>query len=104
MNKHVYDGDGNKEEFVISISAGRSFEGYHDPEDKAQALIGSLRFKTGEGRRVWYKEVSADGKKQFEGLANVSDIKIGGGDATDYEEFGCTIRWVGAPKESAVVG
>lgn len=98
-----YDGDGTPEEFVTSVAAGYSFEGFHNPDDEAQKLITSMRYKLGEDRRVWFKVVSADGKKQWEEQANVSGIKAGDGDATEYEGFECTIRWIRLPKEEAVV-
>lgn len=98
-----YDGDGNSSEEVVSISAGFSFEGLHDSENPAQKMIADMKYKIGEDRRVWFKVVSADGKKQWEGVANVSGIKAGDGDATDYEGFGCTIKWIDLPVESAVI-
>ncbi|MBK0348231.1 phage tail protein [Aerococcaceae bacterium zg-ZJ1578] len=99
-----YDGDGTPEETVISVSAGYSFEGVYDPEDEAQKIIAGMRYKIGDDRRVWFKVVSSDGKMQHVGVANVSGIKAGDGDATEYEKFECTIRWIKLPKESAVVG
>lgn len=98
-----YDGDGTPEEFVTSVAAGHSFEGFYDADDPGQALIAGMKYKLAEERRVWYKVVSSDGKKQWEGVANVSGIKAGDGDATEYEGFECTIRWIQLPKETAVV-
>ena len=63
-----------------------------------------MRFKTGDERNVWFKVVDADGKTQYVGVATVSGIKIGGGEASEYEAFECTISWNAAPKQSAVVG
>ena len=63
-----------------------------------------MRFKIGDGRKLWFKVVDADGKKQYVGVATVSGIKIGGGEAAEFEGFECTISWNSAPKESAVVG
>ena len=73
-------------------------------EDEAQAIVAAMRFKTGDDRNVWFKVVDADGKTQYVGVATVSGIKIGGGDASEYETFECTISWNVAPKQSAVVG
>ena len=97
-----YDGDGTPEETVLSVVGGYSFEGLYDAEDKAQALIASMRYKVGDARRVWLRVTSADRKKSWTEVANVSEIKIGDGDATDYEAFECTIKWIRLPKEAAV--
>lgn len=96
-----YDGDGTPEEFVKTFAAGYTFEGYRDHEDPAQNLICGMKFKTGEGRRVWHKVVSSNGKKEWVGRANVSGINDGSGEATEDESFGCTIKYVETPKESA---
>lgn len=98
-----YDGDGTPEETVTSVAAGFAFEGFHDAEDAAQQLIAGMKYKTGDDRRVWFKVVSADGKKQWEGVANVSGIKAGDGDATEFEGFECTIKWITLPKETPVL-
>ena len=98
-----YDGDGTPEETVLSVVGGYSFEGLYDPEDKAQALIAGMRYKTGDGRRVWHRVTESNGKKSFTQVANVSEVKAGAGDATAYEEFGCTLKWIKAPIEKAIV-
>ncbi|WP_028125652.1 phage tail tube protein [Eremococcus coleocola] len=97
-----YDGDGTPEETVISVAAGYSFEGYHDITDAAQKLIRDMKYKIGEDRRVWFKVVSSDGQTQWEAIANVSGIKTGDGDATEFEAFECTIKWISLPKETKV--
>lgn len=99
-----YNGDGTKKTVVTSVKKGYSFEGDYIREDAAQALIASKELKTGDDRTLWFKVVEADGKIQKVGVATVSDIKIGGGEASEYEAFECTISWNSAPKESAVVG
>lgn len=98
-----YDGDGTPEEYVTSVSPGYSFEGFYDPEDPAQKLVADMKYKIGDNRRVWLKIVSADGKKQWEGVANVSGIKAGEGDASEYETFECTIKWIQLPTETPVL-
>ncbi|MTB77338.1 phage tail protein [Streptococcus uberis] len=97
-----YDGDGTPEETVMSVVGGYSFEGLYDAEDPAQALIAGMKYKTGDARRVWHRVTSADGKKRFTQVANTSEIKAGAGDATEYEQFGCTLKWIKEPKETAV--
>lgn len=97
-----YDGDGTPEETVLSVVGGFSFEGLYDAEDKAQALIASMKYKIGDDRRIWFRVTSADKKKTWTEVANVSEIKAGDGDATEYEAFECTIKWIRQPKEAAV--
>lgn len=97
-----YDGDGTPEETVLSVVGGFSFEGLYDAEDKAQALIASMKYKIGDDRRVWFRVTSADKKKKWTQVANVSEIKAGDGDATEYEAFECTIKWIKQPVEAAV--
>ena len=99
-----YNGDGTKKTVVTSVKNGYSFEGDYIKEDEAQAIVAAMRFKTGDERNVWFKVVDADGKTQYVGVATVSGIKIGGGDASEYEKFEATISWNAAPKQSAVVG
>jgi hypothetical protein len=98
-----YDGDGTPEEVVVSVKAGFSFEGNYDVEDEAQKLIAGLRYKVGDERKVWFKVVSSDKKTQWEAVAIASGIKAGDGDANEFENFECTLRWVTLPKETAVV-
>lgn len=97
-----YDGDGTPEETVLSVVGGFSFEGLYDAEDPAQALIASMKYKVGDDRRVWFRVTSANKKKTWTEVANVSEIKAGDGDATDYEAFECTIKWIKQPVEAAV--
>lgn len=97
-----YDGDGTTEETVTSVSGSYSVSGTYDAEDKAQALIASIRYEIGDGRRVWHRVVESNGKKSFTQVANVSGIKAGSGDATSYEEFECTLKWIKKPIEKAI--
>lgn len=99
-----YSGDGTKKTVVTSVKKGYSFEGDYIREDAAQALIASMELKTGDDRNLWFKVVEADGKTQKVGVATASGIKIGGGEASEYEAFEATISWNSAPKQSAVVG
>ena len=99
-----YNGDGTKKTVVTSVKNGYSFEGDYIKEDEAQAIVAGMRFKTGDDRNVWLKVVESDGKTQYVGVATVSGIKIGGGEASEYEGFEATISRNAAPKQSAVVG
>ena len=99
-----YNGDGTKKTVVTSVKKGYSFEGDYIKEDEAQAIIAAMEFKTGDDRNVWFKVVESDNKTQYVGVATASGIKIGGGEASEYEGFEVTISWNTAPKQSAVVG
>lgn len=98
-----YSGDGTPETTVTSVKYGYSFEGDYIKEDEAQKIIADMRFLTGDQRKVWFKVVDPDGKTQYVAPATASDIKIGGGEASEYESFACTIGWNKVPKQSAVV-
>jgi len=98
----MYDGDGSKNMEVTSVSGAYSPEGFFDPEDPAQALIASMKYKIGDDRKIWHKVVSADGAKQWVGPATVTDIIAGAGDAGEYEDFSCTITYNKIPEETAV--
>lgn len=99
-----YNGDGTPETTVVSVKYGYTFGGDYIKEDAAQKIIADMRFLTGDQRKVWFKVVDPDGKTQYSGVATVSEIKIGGGEASEFEAFECTISWNSVPKQSAVVG
>ncbi|WP_321389008.1 phage tail tube protein [uncultured Enterococcus sp.] len=94
-----YDGDGTKETTVIGVSGSYSFEGFYDQEDPAMAYIAGLKYKLGDERKVWHRVVSADGKKEWVGVAAVSGIVAGSGAATEYEAFSCTVSYNQIPEE-----
>ena len=98
-----YDGDGTPETNVVSVAGAYTVEGFYDPEDPAQALIASLKYKTGDGRKIWHRVVSADGKKEWVGRATVSAIVAGSGEASAYEAFSCNIRFDRIPEEKDIV-
>jgi hypothetical protein len=87
-----YDGDGTLTTDVTSISERYTFEGFYDAEDPAMKLIAGLKREIGEGRKVLFKKVEADGEESA-GIATVTDIVASGGAATDYATFGCAITW-----------
>lgn len=93
-----YSGDGTPETEVTSVALGYTVEGTYDSENPAMALIASKRFKLGEGRKVWHRVVTADGKEEYVGRATVSAPVAGSGNASDYEAFSCTIRFDQLPK------
>lgn len=93
-----YDGDGTPEEDVTSVKIGKTFEGFVNREDPAQKLILDMAEKIGTARKVWYKEVSADGKRARQGLATVTAINDGDGEASEFEAFACTIKFDRIPE------
>lgn len=95
-----YDSDGTEETVVTGVKVAYSFEGLYDPEDKAQKHIADLKLKLGNDRLVWHKVVSADKKKEWVGLATVTEIIAGSGAASEYEKFGCKISYNSIPEES----
>lgn len=99
-----YSGDGTPETEIISVAGAYSYEGTFDPENPAQALIASLKYKTGIGRKVWQKVVSADGKKEWMARSTVTAIVAGSGNAAEFEAFSCNIRFDTLPKETELDG
>lgn len=98
-----YAGDGTPTTEVVSISERWTSAGTYDAQDAAQALIASKKREIGDGRKVWHKITQTDGKV-FEGLATLTDIRAGSGDATAFEEFSATINFDTIPVESGPVG
>lgn len=92
-----YDGDGTPEKTVTSVAGAYSPEGSYDPEDPAQELVASKKYKIGDGRKVWHKVVMTNGDVYI-GKATLTDIIAGAGEATDYEEFSCTITFDRIPE------
>lgn len=93
-----FDGDGTPELEVISVAKAYTAAGDFDPEDDAQALIADLDLKIGEERKIWHRVVSSDQSKEYIGVATVSAIVAGAGDATAFEEFSCNIRFDKIPE------
>lgn len=102
-DKAFYDGDGTKEKKVVGISEAWKVEGNRDYEDPAQNLIASKKRKTGDDRKVWHRIIDSVEKTVTTEVATLSDIKSGGGDAGDDEEFGCTITYNKIAKETPYV-
>lgn len=95
-----YDGDGTPETSVISVAGAYSVEGQYDSTDEAQEMIADLKYKIGEGRKIYHKIVSADGTKRWVARATVTAIVAGSGDASAYETFSCNIRFDTMPTET----
>lgn len=98
-----FDGDGTPDEIVTSKKRGRSFEGHRHYGDAAQDYVAGKEDETGDDLLVWYKEVTADGKIQKMGLARLSEIEIGDGEATELETISFKVVWITKPIRSEVV-
>lgn len=103
-----FDGDGTKEKIITSKSRGRSFEGHRDHGDKAQDFVADKEDAVGDDLIVWYKEVVPTGKYYKEGLARLSEIETGDGEASELETIKFQVNWSRTPEKhditSAPVG
>ncbi|AZS06115.1 major tail protein [Streptococcus phage CHPC1198] len=97
-----FDGDGTKETVITSKSRGRSFEGHRDYDDKAQNFVVDKEDALGDDLIVWYKEVAADGKTYKEGLARLSEIEVGDGEASELETIKFQVNWSRTPEKHEV--
>lgn len=94
-----FDGDGTKEKIISSISRGRSFEGHRDYSDKAQNFVAGKEDAVADDLVVWYKEVVPTGKYYKEGLARLSEIEIGDGEASELESIKFQVNWSRTPEK-----
>lgn len=92
-----YDGDGTPETDIISIKKSHPVEGLYSDSDPAHKLIRSLEFEVGEGRKIMYKQVRANGDELI-APATIADIVTTGGEASDYAPLTCTITWNRKPE------
>ena len=99
-----FDGDGTKEKVITSKSRGRSFEGHRDYADKAQNFVVDKEDAVADDLIVWYKEVTADGKTYKEGLARLSEIEIGDGEASELETIKFQVNWSRTPEKHDISG
>ena len=99
-----FAGDGTPITTVTSVKRGRTFEGVRNTDDAAQNFIAGKEDATGDDSLLWYKEVSADGKTKKSGVATVSEIELGDGDAKEFEKFKCKISWNQKPKKADILG
>ncbi len=91
--------NGVKTNTVNSVSGAYDVSGDYDSEDEAQKIIADMKYKTGIGRKVWHRVVSADKTKQWTGHATVTGIVAGSGVADSTEDFSCTITFDETPTE-----
>lgn len=99
-----FDGDGTKEKVITSKSRGRSFEGHRDYADKAQNFVVGKEDAVADDLIVWYKEVTADGKTYKEGLARLSEIEVGDGEASELESIKFQVNWSRTPQKHDISG
>ena len=93
-----YSGDGTPTTEIVTIAEKWTVTGTYDATDAAQALVASKKRVLGDARKVWHKIVQTDGKT-FSGIATLSEIKAGTGEATTYEEFSCVLNYDQLPQE-----
>ena len=99
-----FDGDGTKEKIITSKSRGRSFEGHRDYDDKAQTLSLKKKNAVADDLVVWYKEVVPNGKYYKEGLARLSEIEVGDGEASELETIKFQVNWSRTPVKHDISG
>lgn len=92
-----YDGDGTPESDVISVKKTYTFEGMFDEDDEAMQFIAEKEFETGEGRKIMFKQERTNGDV-LQGPATLSEVKVTGGEATEYATFECAISWDKKPE------
>lgn len=97
-----YAGDGTEHDEIIGVTPKWKGSGKLNRDDKAQALIEAKEYAIGEERKIFHKYVDSDGKTERAGLATLTDIKIAGGDASEYEEVEFTISHDEVPKKKTV--
>lgn len=97
-----FDGDGTKEKVITSKSRGRSFEGHRDYADKAQNFVVDKEDAVADDLIVWYKEVTPDGKYYKEGLARLSEIEVGDGEASELETIKFQVNWSRTPEKHEI--
>lgn len=99
-----FDGDGTKEKIITSKSRGRSFEGHRDYDDKAQNFVVEKEDAVADDLVVWYKEVVPNGKYYKEGLARLSEIEVGDGEASELETIKFQVNWSRTPQKHDISG
>lgn len=93
-----YAGDGTLGSDITGVTEKWNFSGYWDPEQESQKLIKSKKRALGDDRKVWHKIVETDGTT-IEGVGTLSEkIVAGSGEASDYEEFSCSITYDKTPE------
>ena len=97
-----FDGDGTKEKVITSKSRGRSFEGHRDYADKAQNFVVDKEDAVADDLVVWYKEVVPNGKYYKEGLARLSEIEVGDGEASELETIKFQVNWSRTPEKHEI--
>lgn len=87
-----YFGDGTPQTDVVSVKKAYSFEGKFDEEDPAHQFVASKELTIGDDRKILFKQERTNGDV-LTGKATISDIKITGGEATEYAPISFKIGW-----------
>ena len=94
----------DRQKIITSKSRGRSFEGHRDHGDKAQDFVADKEDAVGDDLIVWYKEVVPTGKYYKEGLARLSEIETGDGEASELETIKFQVNWSRTPEKHDISG
>lgn len=90
-------GDGTPETDVISTKLSYSIEGSYLDSDPAHKFIRSIETKSGEARKVMYKQVRQNGDV-LEGPATITQPITTGGEASAFEPLSFTVAWDREPE------
>lgn len=85
---------------ILTVKKKWSAEGYLDRDDEAQKIVIDKELQVGDGRKIWHAWVESDGKTAFEGVAKLTDIKIGGGDSNANEAISFSISHETSPTKN----
>lgn len=92
-----YSGDGTPEQDVITYKESYTVEGFFDPEDLAHKLVADKKRKLGDDRKVQYKQKHPDGAV-INGIATLTEIKVGGGEASAYAPISFKVSYDTVPE------
>lgn len=92
-----YDGDGTLETEIISVKLTYAFEGFYLEGDPAHDYLREIETKSGEARKVMYKQVRQNGDV-LEAPATITDLVTTGGEASGFEPLQGTIKWNREPE------
>lgn len=92
-----YAGDGSPSTEVTAVAETWTANGTYDAENPAQKLIVSKKRDIGDGRKIWHRITMTDGTV-YQGVATLTDIRGGSGEATAYEEFNAVLNFDNTPE------
>lgn len=94
-----YSGDGTEIESLIGRSERWTFEGTYDPTDPTHIFVESMKRKSTDEERICWHRITQNDGKVFQAKAKLLEIKAGGGDAQNYEDFSGRIDFLTTPTE-----